>query len=277
MYLGSDMRLLLVISYLIINLDSIAQFNNMGADLISEKNIEMIKASYVEGEKQVPYQIFYKFDTLGRVVESNTSDDILTRYQYIDTFNLCIQTKINRDVGNKIITYRQGWQNKLVKIYSANGDSTIHKLNYDTLKGPEGPYIQCYDIIQYQNDTAFRQVYDMNGNMLRYEVLGESGKVLAHYIYMYENDKLVYTEFYEGDRFVYKEKIDYYSDSGIRRLRISVPGEGMFSDEKNAYLTEYVINEDGLLVQEIDYLGDDLTSMTVYTYKYFNPEKNKRK
>lgn len=271
------MRPVLVILILLLKTSVIAQFNNMDATFISGKNIERINASYAENDDQPPqYQIYYKFDTLGRIIQSTTSDDIETNYRYIDSTNICITTKINRDVGNKIITYSKGWQKMKVLILNSVGDSIIHRLTYDTLEIDGVAIIECYDILSNTGDTAFRQIFDLNGNLLRYEIVGNSGAVIAHYKYEYDDGRLVYTEFYEGDKFVYKEKISYHQDSNIRKSRVSVPGDGMFSDQKNSYSTEYIVDDQGMLIQEFDFLGEDLNSVTVYTYQFFDPEKRKK-
>ena len=168
-----------------------------------------------------------------------------------------------------MVSYSRGWMTIGVNIYNAQGDSIIHRLYYDTLRTRYGKFIECYDIILNDLDTAFRQVFDLEGNLLRYEVFGQNGVVLAHYIYTYEDGNLTYSEFYEGDDFIYKEQITYYDDSHVRKIRISVPGDGMFSDLENSYTTEYFINEEGLLIQESDFLGDKMTSMTIYNYILF--------
>jgi len=85
---------------------------------------------------------------------------------------------------------------------------------------------------------------------------------------------VIYTEFFEGEKFVYKEKISYYKEFKVRKKKISVPGAGMFSDLENSYTTDYFINEEGLLIQESDFLGAKMTSMTVYTYEYFGLEED---
>lgn len=270
------MRLHVVIFILLFPLLSLSQFNNMDAEFIRSNNITAIKASYIESEDIPEYQIFYLFDSTGRIVESSTSDDIVTNYFYDDSLNLSIQTRVNKDIGNKMVTYTIGWKKIAVKIYNAHGDSLIHRLFYDTLKTEDGVYIECYDILLGEQDTAFRQVFDLKGNLLLYEVFGYYGEVVAYYTYKYENNNLVYTEFYEEGYFVYKEVISYQEDSNIRKKRISVPGETMFSDIENSYTTDYYIDKSGLLVQESDFIGKNLTSVIVYTYQFYVPKKSKK-
>ena len=51
------------------------QFNNMSADLIMKRDVSWIKASYFEDDMSPNYQVFYAFDTIGRPVHSNSSDE----------------------------------------------------------------------------------------------------------------------------------------------------------------------------------------------------------
>ncbi len=269
------MRFLLLIAILLTTYSTTAQFNNMDAEFISNNNIEWIRASYVEEEDIPEYQIFYQFDSTGRLVESRTSDDIITKYYYVDSLELTVETRTNLDIGNKMITYSIGWQKKAVVIYNAQGDSIMHSLHYDTLNFEGKKYLECFDIIENDRDTAFHQVFDLKGNLLLYEVYGRNGRISAYYTYEYEDNNLVYTEFYQDDYFVYKEVISYQDDSNIRKKRISVPGELMFSNIENSYSTDYYIDDKGLLVQESDFIGKELTSMIVYTYQFFVPKEQK--
>jgi hypothetical protein len=245
----------------------------MSQDFIMEHNIGWIKASYFEKDDNPNYQVFYQFDSLGRIIESTTSDDIITSWKYNDEDETIIKTTLNPDIGNKIIEFSKGWQNHLIIIYSSSGDSLYHKILYDTVSTFEGTFIEAYDVVYPERDTTYRQVFDMEGHLLRYEILSEIGQVLASYSYVYIDGKLDYTEYFEGDTFVYKEKFSYHEDSEMRKQRVSVPGDDMFSNEETRYVTIYLINDDGLLYEEVEYLGKEHTSTIGYNYEYFGSRK----
>ena len=269
------MKQVCFILFAITSIKGFGQFNNMSAEFISEKRISWIKASYFEKDQHPDYQVFYAFDTLGRISHSNTSDDILTFWKYPDTLS-CIKTTINPEIGNKIIEFSKGWQTQLVVIHNAEGDSIYHRIVYDTVKSSHGNFIECLDLVYPRYDTAYRQVYTLDGKMLRYEIFGEQGKISAYYIYTYVNDRLDYTEYYEGDQFVYKEKVTYYEDSDMRKQRVAVSGDDMFSNEKTRNVTRYILDENGLLFQEVEFLGKDIVSTIGYSYEYMgDKEANK--
>ena len=243
-----------------------AQVNNMSAALLAEKSISWVRASYFKKDDNPDYQIFYAIDTAGRVAKSNTSDDILTYWKYPDTVTV-IKTTVNPDIGNKIIEISKGWQTHYVMIYSADGDSIYHALYYDTVKTHLGKVIECFDIVYPRGDTTYRQLFSLEGNLLRYEIFNDRGDISAYYIYAYIAGRLDYTEYYEDDEFVYKEKITYYPDSDIRKQRVQVAGDDMFSNEETRNVTRYMLNEDGLLFQEVEFLGKEHVSTIGYSYE----------
>lgn len=258
-----------------LSISSSAQFNNMGQDFIADKGISWIKASYFDKGKNPSYQIFYQFDSLGRVVESTTSDDIITHWSYNDEYNASVKSTVNPAIGNKIIEYAKGWQTYLVVIHSSEGDSIYHNIVYDTINTPQGKFIESYDIVYPEEDTTYRQVFDMDGQMRRYEIISE-GEMLASYTYVFSKGRLDYTEYFEGDQFVYKEKFTYYEDSDMRKQRVSVAGDDMFSNEDTRYVTVYLVNKDGLLYQEVEYLGKEHTSTIGYQYEYYAKDTEKQ-
>jgi hypothetical protein len=255
------------------SLGAAAQFNNMNQDFIADKGIAWIKASYFEEGKNPNYQIFYQFDSIGRVVESTTSDDILTFWTYDDLNNVSVKSTVNPAIGNKIMEYAKGWQTYLVVIHSSEGDSIYHNIVYDTINTAQGKFIECYDIVYPGSDTTYRQVFDMDGKMRRYEILSDGGKVIASYTYVFIDGKLDYTEYYEGGEFIYKEKFTYYPDTEMRKQRVSVAGDDMFSNEETRYVTMYLINDEGLLYEEVEYLGKEHTSTIGYNYEYYSQDE----
>ena len=262
------MKWLNFICVTILSTSALAQFNNMSQDFIADKSISWIKASYFDKGKNPSYQIFYQFDSIGRVVESTTSDDILTYWTYDDKNNISVKSTVNPAIGNKILEYAKGWQTYLVVIHSSEGDSIYHNIVYDTINTPQGKFIEAYDIVYPDEDTTYRQVFDMDGQMRRYEIISE-GEAIASYTYVFINGKLDYTEYYEGDKFVYKEKFTYYDDSDMRKQRVSVAGDDMFSNEETRYVTVYLVNDEGLLYEEVEYQGKKHTSTIGYNYEYY--------
>jgi len=129
------MKCLAFIYILLLSIGATAQFNNMSQDFIAERSIGWIKASYFEEGDNPNYQIFYQFDSLGRLVESTTSDDILTFWTYDDRNNVSVKSTVNPAMGNKIIEYAKGWQTYLVVIHSSEGDSIYHNITFDNLFG----------------------------------------------------------------------------------------------------------------------------------------------
>ncbi len=270
------MKCLAFIYILLLSIGATAQFNNMSQDFIAERSIGWIKASYFEEGDNPNYQIFYQFDSLGRLVESTTSDDILTFWTYDDRNNVSVKSTVNPAMGNKIIEYAKGWQTYLVVIHSSEGDSIYHNIIYDTINTPQGKFIECYDVVYPARDTTYRQVFDMDGKMRRHEILSDVGEVLASYTYVFMQGKLDYTEYYEGEEFIYKEKFTYYEDSDMRKQRVSVPGDDMFSNESKRYVTMYLVNDEGLLYEEVEYLGSQHTSTIGYNYEYYGVENEER-
>lgn len=248
----------------------------MSADFIRDNSISWIKASYFEEDNHPNYQIFYAFDTLGRIDHSNTSDDILTSYRYPDSVS-CIKTTLNPEIGNKIIEISRGWQTLLVVIHSASGDSIYHRMVYDTLDFEDQKFIRCLDVVYPRRDTTYRQIYSIDGELLRYDIFNDRGEITAKYFYTYVDGKLDYTEYYEGEEFVYKEKITYYEDSGMRKQRVSVAGDDMFSNEETRNVTRYLLNDDGMLHQEVEFLGTEHVSTIGYEYQLTDPDKDKKK
>ncbi len=250
-----------------------SQFNSMSCGMLAEKSISWIKTSYFKKGENPDYQIFYAFDSTGRISRSNTSDDILTYWKYPDTVST-IKTTVNPAIGNRIIEISYRWQTRFVIIYSAGGDSIYHRLYYDTLKTATDKIIQCYDVVYPSGDTTYRQLYTEDGKLLRYEIFDERGNISAHYLYTYVSDRLDYSEYYEGDKFVYKEKITYFPDSDLRRQRVQVAGSDMFSNEETRNVTRYILNEEGLIFQEVEYLGKDHVSTIGYSYEILGEEEN---